>query len=63
MSFVFFRKSALTPQTANVKIGSVTDMGTVTAITTTGVKLTYNGQVFEASFGMMERLVKEGKVV
>jgi len=60
---VFFGGIILTTQTARVKIGSVTDMGTVTAITRTGVKLTYNGQVFEASFGMMERLVQEGKVV
>jgi hypothetical protein len=37
-------------------------MGTVIEITQSGVKLSYRGQIFEASFGMMEKLVKEGKV-
>ncbi len=45
-----------------VKIGSQTDMGVVTAILPTGVRLTYNGQVFVASFATLEKMVAEGKV-
>jgi hypothetical protein len=45
-----------------VKIGSQTDMGTVTAILPTGIQLSYNKQVFVASFATIEKMVAEGKV-
>ncbi len=64
-SFVFYGFTEgiiLTSQVPQVRIGSVTDMGTVTAILPTGVQLKYNGQTFVASFVTMEKLVKEGKV-